>query len=178
MHQKQFLSLWYVWRKPCTYHAPTLTLSPNGKKRDSTYPTSSRSSIGCVQNNFWALWYTWCEPCTYLAPRLALPSNGLIEHPHEPHQLGVLSGVFQTISEPMVCLAQTVHLSYTVSNTIFEWTDARFDMTHAPRSSIRCGSKTISEPIARSAWTVHLSYVKISCISKCSEPTFYLSLIT
>jgi hypothetical protein len=29
---KQFLSLWYVWRKPCTYLAPTLTLSPNGPK--------------------------------------------------------------------------------------------------------------------------------------------------
>ena len=27
---KRFLSLWYVWRKPCAYLAPTLTLSPNG----------------------------------------------------------------------------------------------------------------------------------------------------
>jgi hypothetical protein len=26
---KRFLSLWYVWRKPCTYLAPTLPLSPN-----------------------------------------------------------------------------------------------------------------------------------------------------
>jgi hypothetical protein len=26
---KWFLCLWYVWRKPCTYLAPTLTLSPN-----------------------------------------------------------------------------------------------------------------------------------------------------
>jgi hypothetical protein len=29
-HPKQFLSLWYVWCKPCTYHAPKLTLSPKG----------------------------------------------------------------------------------------------------------------------------------------------------
>jgi hypothetical protein len=25
VHPKQFLSLWYVWRKPCTYDAPKLT---------------------------------------------------------------------------------------------------------------------------------------------------------
>jgi hypothetical protein len=36
VHPKQFLSLWYVWRKPCTYHAPKLTLSPNRPKGDST----------------------------------------------------------------------------------------------------------------------------------------------
>jgi hypothetical protein len=50
---KQFLSLWYVWHKPCTYHAPKLTLSPKGLKRDFTWPTSPRSSIGCVQIGFW-----------------------------------------------------------------------------------------------------------------------------
>ena len=27
---KRYLSLWYVWRKPCTYLALTLTPSPNG----------------------------------------------------------------------------------------------------------------------------------------------------
>jgi hypothetical protein len=36
VHPKQFLSLWYVSRKPCTYQAPKLTLSPKGSKRDST----------------------------------------------------------------------------------------------------------------------------------------------
>jgi hypothetical protein len=49
---KWFLTLWYVWHKPCIYLAPTLALSKNGPKRGSTRPTSSRSSIGCVQNNF------------------------------------------------------------------------------------------------------------------------------
>jgi hypothetical protein len=36
VHAKQFLSLWYIWRKPCSYRAPKLTLSPKGLKRDST----------------------------------------------------------------------------------------------------------------------------------------------
>ena len=51
-HPKWFLSLWYVWCKPCTYLAPTLTLSPNRPKWDSTWPTSSRSTIMCIQNDF------------------------------------------------------------------------------------------------------------------------------
>jgi hypothetical protein len=53
VHAKQFLSLWYIWRKPCTYCAPKLTLSPKGSKRDSTWPTSPRISIGCIQIGFW-----------------------------------------------------------------------------------------------------------------------------
>jgi hypothetical protein len=36
VHPEQFLSLWYVWHKPCTYHAPKQTLSPKGSKQDST----------------------------------------------------------------------------------------------------------------------------------------------
>jgi hypothetical protein len=49
---KRFRSLRNVWHKPCTYVAPTLTLSPIGPKRDSTWPTSSISSIRCVHNDF------------------------------------------------------------------------------------------------------------------------------
>jgi hypothetical protein len=50
---KWILSLWYVWCKPCTYLAPTLTLSPNRLKQDSRWPTSLGRSIECVQINFW-----------------------------------------------------------------------------------------------------------------------------
>jgi hypothetical protein len=71
-----FLSLWYIWCKPCTYLVVTLTLSPNGWKRDSTLPTSLRRSIGCVQNDFLCLWYIQPKPCTYLASRLALSPKG------------------------------------------------------------------------------------------------------
>jgi hypothetical protein len=51
---KWFLSLWYVQHKPCTYLASRLALPPNGMKRASTWALSSRSTIGCVQNDFWA----------------------------------------------------------------------------------------------------------------------------
>jgi hypothetical protein len=33
---KMILEPKYVWLKPCTYLAPTLTPSPNGPKQDST----------------------------------------------------------------------------------------------------------------------------------------------
>jgi hypothetical protein len=52
------------------------------------------------------------------------------EHPVEPHHLGVPSGVFKMIFEAMVCLAQTVHLSYTDTNTVSKRTEMRFHMTH------------------------------------------------
>ena len=44
--------------------------------------------------------------------------NGPNEIPHDPRHLGVPSGASKTISEPMVRLAQTVHLSYINTNTI------------------------------------------------------------
>jgi hypothetical protein len=51
---KQFMRLWYIWCKPCTYLALKLTLSPNGPKQASIWATSPRSTIRCIQNNFWA----------------------------------------------------------------------------------------------------------------------------
>jgi hypothetical protein len=53
MHPKQFLSLCYVRHKPSSCLAPTLTPPPNRPKQGSTWPTSPRNSIGCVQNDFW-----------------------------------------------------------------------------------------------------------------------------
>jgi hypothetical protein len=38
----------------CNYLASRLALSPNGPKRASTWASSPRSIIGCIQNNFWA----------------------------------------------------------------------------------------------------------------------------
>ena len=49
---------------------------------------------------------------------------------HDPHHLGVALGASKMISEPMVRLAETVHLSYTKTNTISKWTEMRFHMTH------------------------------------------------
>jgi hypothetical protein len=57
----------------------TLTLTPslNRPMRDSTWPMSPRSSIGCVQKWFPSLMVHWRKVCNYLTSRLALSPNGL-----------------------------------------------------------------------------------------------------
>jgi hypothetical protein len=58
--------------------------------------------------------------------------------PLEPRHLGVSSGTSQTISEPMVHSAQTVHLYCTDTNSISKRTETRFHMTRSSRNSIWC----------------------------------------
>jgi hypothetical protein len=81
---KWFLGLWYIQRKPCTNLASRLALSPNRLNGATTWASSLRSTIGCVQK----------------------------------------------ISEPMVCLAQSLHQSWTDTNTVSKWTKTRFHTTH------------------------------------------------
>ena len=130
MRAKRFLNLWYNWCKPCNYLAPMLVAPPNGPKQDSTRPTSPRSSIECVQNDFLSLWFVRRQPCTHLASRLASSPNARNELPFEPLHLGVPSGASKMISDPMVHLVQTVHLSCTDTNTVSRWTKTRFHLTH------------------------------------------------
>jgi hypothetical protein len=72
---KRFKSLWYIWRKPCTYLVSRLILSPNGPKRASTWPTSPRSTIECAWKDLHERGHSR-KPCTYLASRLILSPNG------------------------------------------------------------------------------------------------------
>jgi hypothetical protein len=51
---KWFLRLRYIWHKPCTYPASRLALYSNGLNWASTWASSPRSTIGCVQNDFWS----------------------------------------------------------------------------------------------------------------------------
>jgi hypothetical protein len=48
---------------------------------------------------------------------------------HDPRHLGVPSDASKMISEPMVRLAQTVHLSCTDTNIVSKRTETRFHMT-------------------------------------------------
>jgi hypothetical protein len=79
---------------------------------------------------FLSIRYARRKPCTYLASILALYQMNWIKHPLELSHLGVLLGASKTISEPTICLAQTMHLSWTDTNTISKWTKTRFHMTH------------------------------------------------
>ena len=100
------------------------------------------------------------------------------EIPLDPRHLGVPSGASKMISEPMVCLAQTMHLSCTNTNTISKWTDQDFTRPTSPRSFPSGASKMIFEPMVRLAQTVHRSCIKISTISKRIKMSFQLSFVT
>jgi hypothetical protein len=47
-----------------------------------------------------------------------------------PRHLRVQSGASKMITDPMVRLVQTMHLSCTDTNTVSKWTETRFTMTH------------------------------------------------
>jgi hypothetical protein len=72
-----------------------------------------------------------------------------VKHPLELRHLGVSSGASKTISKPMLCLAQIVHLSWTDNNTISKWTKTWFHMTHVTSEFHR----------VRPKWFLRLWYV-------------------
>jgi hypothetical protein len=85
------------------------------------------------------------------------------ELPVEPHHQGVISGSSKRISDPKVCLAQTMQLSCIQMD--------QNEIQHDPRHvGVPFGaSKTIFETMVRSVQTVHLSCIKNSIISKQTE---------
>ena len=85
-----------------------------------------------------SLWYTWSKPCNYLALTLTPSPNGPNEIPHDRWHQGVPSGASKTISKPMVCLEQSMHLSYINTNSICKRTERDSTRPTSPRSCIRC----------------------------------------
>jgi hypothetical protein len=115
------------WRKPCTYLASRLALSPNRPKQVSTWASSPRNNIGCVQKDFWATFGAnrapilhWHEHC------LQMDWNKI---QHDQCHRGVPPGVSKMISEPMVCFAQTMHLSCVKISTISKQTETSIHLS-------------------------------------------------
>jgi hypothetical protein len=82
------------------------------------------------------------------------------------------------IFEPMVRLAQIVHLSCTDTNTISKQSKMRFQMTYVTLEFHQVCQKRFSDTMVRSAQTLHLSYVRISTISKQTKTSFQLNHVT
>jgi hypothetical protein len=125
---KWFMGLWYVWCKLWIYLA-RLTLSPNAPKRDSIWPTSPRSSIRCIQNYVWAYDTFGANRSPILNQDYHNLQTNRNELPFGLHHQGVSSSVSKMISEPMVRLVQTVHLSCTETNTIFKRIEMSFHLS-------------------------------------------------
>jgi hypothetical protein len=79
---------------------------------------------------FMSLWYLQCKPCTYSVSRLALSPNGPNRAAPDLRHLGVPSGAYKMIYEPMVRLTQIEHLSWTDTNTVSKQIETRFHKTH------------------------------------------------
>jgi hypothetical protein len=86
------------------------------------------------------------------------------ERPLEPHHLGVPYVLSKMIPEPVVRLAQIVHLSCSNTNTVSKWTETRFDMTHVIWEFHQACPNDLWAYV-HSAQTVHQSCVKISTSS-------------
>jgi hypothetical protein len=138
VHPKWFLSIWYVRHKPCTYLASRLALSPNGLYRASTWASSPRSIIGCVQKWFLSLWYVWHKPCTYLAPTITPPPNGPKWDSTWPKSPSSYIGCVKMIFETVVRSAQSVDLCWSRLALSLNGLNQATTWATSPRSTIRC----------------------------------------
>jgi hypothetical protein len=123
------MRLWYVLRKPCSYLASSLALSPIRLNHASTWTSSPRSTIRCAQNDFWAygMFSTNRIPILHRQQHyLQMDQN---EIPHDPRHLGVPSGASKIISEAVVRSAQTMHLYCVKISTIFEQSESSFHLS-------------------------------------------------
>jgi hypothetical protein len=115
-----------------------------------------------------SLWNIRRKPYSYLASRLVLYENRskwVSTWAMSPRRTS-------SVSKWFLGLAKTVHLSYTNPNTVSKW--------HNPHHlGVPSGvTKMISKPMVRSALIMHLSCVKSSTISKQTETSFHLRLVT
>jgi hypothetical protein len=77
----------------------------------------------------------------------------------------------------MVCLVQTVHLSYVKISTISKRIEMSFLLGLITSKYYQVHLKWFCEPMVCSTQTVHESCDKISTISKWTETSFHLSVI-
>ena len=122
----------------------------------TTWASSPRSTIWCIQNDFWAYGTFGANRAPILRQDYTISKMDRNELPLEPRHLGVPSGATKRISKSMVRLAPTVHLSYTNTNSL--QTDRNL-IPHDPHHlGVPFGaSKTNFEPMVCSTQTMHLS---------------------
>jgi hypothetical protein len=144
----------YVQRKPCTYLAPSLPLSPKGLNQASTWASSPRTTTDCVQNDFWANGMFGANRAPILYRHNHYLQTDWNKIPPDPRHIVVLSGVSIMIFEPLVRSMQTVHLFCIKITTISKWTEPSFHLSLVTPSGV---SEMIFEPMRCLAQTVHPS---------------------
>jgi hypothetical protein len=177
MDPKRFLSLRYVWRKWCTYHALIVTLSPNGLKQDFTWPMHLGVASGACKMIL-SLWYVRHKPCTYFSSILALsPNISKWASSWPPPPWSTISCVQKDFWAYVTFVANRAPILHRHKHFL------KMDHNEIPYDPRHLGfpsgvSKTLFETMVSSAQTMNISCVKISTISKWTEMNFHLSLIT
>jgi hypothetical protein len=178
VRSKWFLRLWYVWCKLWIYLAPTLTLSPNVPKQDSTWPTSLSNLIRCVQIHFRAYRSFGTNHAPILNQDWHLSPNG-------PKR----DSTWPTSPKSSIGCVQNDLWAYSTFSTNCapilnqDWHNLQTNQNELPVEPRHLGvsssvSKMISEPMVRLAQTVHLSCTETNTVSKQTETSFHLSLVT
>jgi hypothetical protein len=133
---KWFLGRWYLWHKPRTLLASTVTLSPKERSEIPHDLRQLRVSSGVSKMIFKPMVHS--TQTVHLSCVMISTISERTEHSLEPRHLGVPFGAFKMISEPIVRLAQTMHLSCIDTNTISYEKKRDSSWPMSPRSFIGC----------------------------------------
>jgi hypothetical protein len=174
---KRFVCLWYVSVQ--TVHLSCTDTNTVSKRTKMIFhKTHFTYEFHRVRPKlFMSLWYVQGKPCTYVASRLALSPNGPNREPLDSCHLWVPSGASKMIYKPMVRLnkpSTNLALSLTLSQNRLKQDSTR---CMSPRNSID-NLQYYFEAYDTFDANVHQSCIKSSTISKRTEPSIHLSLVT
>jgi hypothetical protein len=181
-----------LWHKPCTYLAPTVTLSPNEPKWDSTRPTSHRISSGVskmISKPMVCMVQTVPQSCvkvstiskwTKMSFRLSLISSDY----YRVHLKRFLS-LWHARRKVCTYLVSKLELSPNGPKWASTWVSSSTNSIGCIKNHFLAYG-TFIEPvhskrflsIVCSVQTVHLSSIKTICISKHNEIRFYMTHVT
>jgi hypothetical protein len=113
---------------------------------------------------------------TYFAWTPTLSPLEIREIPQDPRHHGVPLGASNAISETMIRLTKTEHLSCAKISTISKWTELSLEPRHLRVPS--GASKMISELMVHLAQTLDQSCVDTNTISKQKEVRFHMTYVT
>jgi hypothetical protein len=179
MCPKRFPSLWDDWRKPCTNFASKVALSPNRLNWSSTWTSSPRCTIECVQNDF----YVYGMVRSVQTARLSSTDTNTVSDQtkikfhmthvtYEFHQVRpkLFMSLWYVQCKPCNYLVLRLALSPNRPNR------APPDPRHLGVASGVC--KTSYEPMVPLTQTEHLSCTDSNTVSKHIETRFHMTHVT
>jgi hypothetical protein len=171
------MRLWYVRRKPCSYIAPTLTLSPSGSKWDSTWPTHQGVPLGASKMIFLAM-----VRSTQTMHLSCVKISTISKLTQICFHLSLVTKEYRLVCPKRLRSLLDIRrkpCSYIAPNLTQSPNGPKQDSTWRTPQGVPIGaSMTIFLPMVRSTQTTHLSCVKISTIFKRTQTSFHLSLVT